>query len=190
MPFRTSLTPILATAFFLAGSAAGKPGLNTIIEDAAKNRKSKKVSMNRIIDASVNVDATPEEVWAVLTDFRSWETWNDFIPAVEGNLQVGERLRIRVVTPGLKPMTFKPEVYVVQPLQAIVWGGSFLKVMYRGDHTFLLEPLPDGKTRFRQIERFMGPMVLFMGGMIKKTETGYHQMNRALKERVENRRGE
>jgi hypothetical protein len=62
--------------------------------------------------------------------------------------------------------------------------------MYRGDHTFLLEPLPDGKTRFRQIERFMGPMVLFMGGMIKKTETGYHQMNRALKERVEKRRGE
>jgi hypothetical protein len=33
----------------------------------------------------------------------------------------------------------------------------------------------------------VSPMVLFMGGMIKKTETGYHQMNRALKERVENR---
>jgi hypothetical protein len=31
----------------------------------------------------------------------------------------------------------------------------------------------------------MGPMVLFMGGMIKKTEIGYHQMNIALKEHVE-----
>ncbi|MBW6480414.1 MAG: hypothetical protein K0B37_13385 [Bacteroidales bacterium] len=38
--------------------------------------------------------------------------------------------------PGLKPMTFKPEVYVVHPAEAIVWCGSFLKVMYRGDHTF------------------------------------------------------
>lgn len=186
MPLQTTF----ATALFLAGIATGKPGLDTILEDAAVSRKSKKVSMHRIIDASVDVDATPEEVWAVLTDFRSWETWNDFIPALDGNLKEGERLRIRVVTPGLKPMTFTPEVYVVHPLQAIVWGGSFLKVMYRGDHTFLLEPLPDGKTRFRQIERFMGPMVLFMGGMIKKTETGYHQMNRALKERVENSRGE
>jgi hypothetical protein len=181
MPLHTSL----ATSLFLAGSATGKPELNTIVEDAAVSRKSKKVSMHRIIDASVDVDATPEEVWAVLTDFRSWETWNDFIPAVVGNLKEGERLRIKVVSPGLKPMSFKPEVYVVHPLQAIVWGGSFLKVIYRGDHTFLLEPLPDGKTRFRQIERFMGPMVLFMGGMIKKTEVGYHQMNRALKEQVE-----
>jgi hypothetical protein len=42
----------------------------------------------------------------------------------------------------------------------------------RGDHAFLLEPTPEGKTRFRQVERFMGPMVLFMGNMIKKTEIG------------------
>ena len=190
MPLQTSLAPALATALFLAGCASAKPGLNTIVDDAAVSRKSKKVSMHHIIDASITIDATPEEVWEVLVDFNAWESWNDFIPTVEGNLQVGERLRIKVVSPGMKPMTFKPEVYVVNPVEAIVWGGSFLKVMYRGDHTFLLEPLPDGKTRFRQIERFMGPMVLFMGGMIKKTEVGYHQMNRALKERVENRSGE
>jgi hypothetical protein len=28
-------------------------------------------------------------------------------------------------------------------------------------------------------------MVLFMGNMIKATEEGYHQMNQALKQRVE-----
>jgi len=28
-------------------------------------------------------------------------------------------------------------------------------------------------------------MVFFMGNMIKKTEIGHHQMNRALKQRVE-----
>jgi hypothetical protein len=31
----------------------------------------------------------------------------------------------------------------------------------------------------------MGPMVLLMGGMIRATEQGYHQMNQALKQRVE-----
>jgi len=49
----------------------------------------------------------------------------------------------------------------------------------------LLESLNGNSTRFRQIERFHGPMVLFMGSMIKKTEKGYHQMNIALKKRVE-----
>ncbi len=38
----------------------------------------------------------------------------------------------------------------------------------RGEHLFLLEPLSDNQTRFRQIERFNGPMVLLMGSMIKK----------------------
>lgn len=142
--------------------------------------------LHRIIDTSIDIDAPPEEVWSVIVDFRSWECWNDFIPKVEGNFRVRERMRIRVVPPGLKPMTFKPEVYLIKPNEAIVWGGSFLKIIYRGDHSFLLEPLPGGKTRFRQIERFMGPMVLFMGAMIKKTGLGYHQMNLALKEQVEN----
>ena len=85
----------------------------------------------------------------------------------------------------MKPMIFKPEVYEVIPFKKILWGGSFLKILYRGDHAFLLELTPKGKTRFRQIERFRGPMVLFMGSMIKKTEVGYHQMNVAFKEQVE-----
>jgi hypothetical protein len=33
----------------------------------------------------------------------------------------------------------------------------------------------------------MGPVVLFMGNMIKKTEVGYKQMNLALKTEVERR---
>jgi hypothetical protein len=151
--------------------------------------KEKNISkpMHRIIDTFIDIDAPPEKIWEVLMDFKSWETWNAFIPLVEGNLQVGERMLIKVVSPGLKPMIFKPTVFVVHPYREIIWGGSFLKIIYRGDHAFILEPISGGKTRFRQIERFMGPLVLFMGGMIKKTELGYQQMNFALKKEVENR---
>lgn len=141
--------------------------------------------MYRIIDASIEINAKPEEVWKYLVDFESWETWNTFIPEVEGLLRVGEKLRITVVSPGLKPMVFKPNVYEVITNKKILWGGSFLKILYKGDHAFILEPMPDGKTRFRQVERFIGPMVLFMDSMIKKTEIGYQQMNLALKNEVE-----
>jgi len=141
--------------------------------------------MQRTINSYIDIDAPPEKVWESLVDFKSWGLWNTFIPLVEGNLKVGERMRIKVVSPGMKPMIFKPEVYEVIPYKKILWGGSFLKIIYRGDHAFLLEPGADGKTRFRQIERFMGPIVLLMGDMIKKTEVGYHQMNRAFKEQVE-----
>ncbi len=141
--------------------------------------------MYRVLDTWTDIDARPQRVWEMLVDFKSWEQWNPFIPVVEGDLRVGERMRIKVVPPGLKPMVFKPKVYEVKPQEKILWGGSFLWIVYRGDHAFLLEPLPGEKTRFRQIERFRGPMVLLMGNMIKKTEIGYHQMNLAFKRHVE-----
>ncbi len=49
----------------------------------------------------------------------------------------------------------------------------------------VLVDFPKWGIRFRQIERFNGPMVLLMDSMIKKTEKGYHQMNNLLKKRVE-----
>lgn len=141
--------------------------------------------MYHVLDTWIDIEAQPQKVWEMLVDFRSWELWNPFIPIVEGDLRIGEHIRIKVVPPGLRSIIFKPEVYVVKQHEEILWGGSFLWFVYRGDHAFLLEPLPGGKTRFRQIERFRGPLVLLMGSMIKKTEIGYHQMNLAFKRHVE-----
>jgi hypothetical protein len=141
--------------------------------------------MFRVLDTHIDINASPERVWEVLFDFPAWKEWNPFVTSVAGTLEVGARLHITVSPPGIKPMEFKPKVFAIRPGEEILWGGNFLLVIYRGDHAMLLEPLPGGGTRFRQRERFMGPMVLFMSGMIKAAERGYHQMNQALKRRVE-----
>ena len=141
--------------------------------------------MHSVLDTWIDIEAQPRVVWDMLVDFKAWKLWNPFIPVVEGKFQVGEVLRIEVVPPGLKSMTFKPEVFVIKPYEKIIWGGSFLWIVYRGEHSFILEPLVEGKTRFRQIEIFRGPMVLFMSNMIKNTEIGYHRMNQEFKRYVE-----
>ncbi len=140
-----------------------------------------------VLDSCIDINAPPQCVWDVLIDFASWGEWNPFIPVIAGKLEAGERLQITVSPPGIKPMEFKPRVFVVRPGREIIWGGSFLLFVYRGDHAMALDLLPGGGTRFRQCERFRGPMVLFMGRMFRPTEQGYHEMNRALKERVEGR---
>lgn len=149
------------------------------------NAKKKTIPFHRIIDTSIDIEAKPEVIWKVLLDNESWKSWNPFIPYLEGNMVKGERLIIKVTPPGLKPMTFKPKVFEVKTNEKILWGGSFMWVLYRGDHALLLEAVSETKTRFRQIERFRGPMALFLKGMVKKTEKGYLQMNLALKEFVE-----
>jgi len=141
--------------------------------------------LSRTIDTWIDIEASPDRIWDVLVDFPKWSTWNSFIPLVEGILQEGQTLKIQVNPPGLKTMTFRPKIFSLTQNKEIIWGGSFLGIVYRGEHLFLLESLNENRTRFRQIERFHGPMVLFMGSMIKKTEKGYHQMNIALKNRVE-----
>jgi len=141
--------------------------------------------LSRTIDTWIDIEASPDRIWDVLVDFPKWSTWNSFIPLVEGILQEGQTLKIQVNPPGLKTMTFRPKIFSLTQNKEIIWGGSFLGIVYRGEHLFLLESLNENRTRFRQIERFHGPMVLFMGSMIKKTKKGYHQMNIALKNRVE-----
>ncbi len=140
---------------------------------------------SKTIDAWIDIEASPDDIWEVLVNFPKWSEWNPFIPLVEGELIKGRTLRIQVTPPGLKKMTFRPKVFSVIQNKEIAWGGGFLWIVYKGEHLFLLEPLSENLTRFRQIERFQGPIVLFMGSMIRKTEKGYHQMNTALKKRVE-----
>jgi hypothetical protein len=86
-------------------------------------------------------------------------------------------------------MVFPAEVRVVHPCEEIVWGGGFLGFVFQGDHAVWLERLPHGGTRFRQRERFRGPLVLLMLalGLFQPAVRGYDQMNNALKQRVEAR---
>jgi hypothetical protein len=92
---------------------------------------------------------------------------------------------IQVVSPGMKPMLFEPTIYEVVEYQKISWGGGFLLFVYQGMHEFLLEQIDEDTTRFRQIEKFQGPMVLLMKKMISKTAIGYLNMNEELKHHLE-----
>ena len=81
----------------------------------------------------------------------------------------------------MKEMVFKPVVYEIEKYKRISWGGGFLVFVYKGVHEFILEEIDDNTTRFRQIEKFQGPIVLLMKKMIRKTAVGYLNMNEDLK---------
>jgi uncharacterized protein YndB with AHSA1/START domain len=48
------------------------------------------------LTTSVDIDATPERVWQVLTDLPAYAEWNPFITEAGGAFVVGERLSVRV----------------------------------------------------------------------------------------------
>jgi hypothetical protein len=158
--------------------------LNTI--DLSGDRKGKvllkKKLLYRELDSWIDINASISAVWDILIDFESWEKWNSFIPMVQGEFKVGEKMSIKLVSPGMKEMIFKPKIYSIEINKRISWGGDFLIFIYKGIHEFSLEYIDDKVTRFRQIERFKGPIILLMQKMITKTAIGYQNMNQEFKQ--------
>jgi hypothetical protein len=83
-------------------------------------------------------------------------------------------------------MTFRPTVRAARPGRELRWLGHLLVAgLFDGEHSFQIEPLGAGRSRFTQAERFSGLLVRPFGGGLAKTERGFEAMNRALKARVE-----
>ena len=137
------------------------------------------------IETTTEIAATPDAVWAVLTDFERYADWNPFITAAEGTARVDERLRIRVHPPRSRAMTFKPTVTAAVPGERLEWLGRLgVRGLFDGRHEFRLEALADDRTRLVQRESFSG---LLTGLLLNdaRIRNGFEAMNDALKTRVE-----
>ncbi|MGI8791952.1 MAG: SRPBCC family protein [Acidimicrobiales bacterium] len=141
----------------------------------------------RELSESIEIPATPEQVWAVLTDLDAYPRWNPFIVEASGVLEVGQKLRVRIKPPGRRASRFSPTVTAIEEAVALEWHGSLgIKGIFDGTHRFELSPsefLPDGTT-FIQREAFSGVLVRPLERMLRDTLAGFELMNRALLARV------
>jgi hypothetical protein len=138
------------------------------------------------IETQVDLPAVPAVVWEQLVDAAAMESWNPFITSLSGVLAVGERIQVRIVPVGGRPMTFKPRVTVVEPGQRLEWLGTMgIPGIFDGRHSFTLTPLVNGSTRLVQAEDFSGALVPFTGKLLGKTEAGFQVMNAALLVRLQ-----
>lgn len=143
----------------------------------------------RAITRTVELDATPQQVWDVLTFAPGHADWNPFIVKMAGDLEVGRRIEVRIAPPGGKPMTFRPTVLDVDPAHRLAWLGRLLVPgLFDGTHSFTLEPFPGSRTQLTQSETFRGLLVSLSGSLLQRTEAGFAAMNEALRQRVAERR--
>ena len=139
------------------------------------------------IMTDIEIDGSPEAVWAVLTDFEAYPEWN---PAMEidGDAVEGDRLEVTMDYENMRKMTFNPRVLVADRPTELRWQGRlFVSGLYDGEHRFELTSLDDGeRTRLTQAETFRGVLVGFINRRIgDDVEAGFNQVNEALKRRVE-----
>lgn len=143
--------------------------------------------MARQLESEVEVQASPERVWEVLTDFAAYPDWNPFIVQAGGRAAPGSRLELRMRLPGRRPTTFRPEVLEAEPARRLRWLGHLLVPgLFDGEHRFTIEPAGPGRARVTQQETFRGLLApLLLAFIAGPTLEGFRQMNRALEARAE-----
>lgn len=142
--------------------------------------------MSAAISATIDIDANPQAVWEVLTDFPSYGDWNPFMDRVEGAPKVGSKLVVHITPNGGRGMTFKPTVLAATPDQELRWLAKLgFGGLFDGEHSFVLTPNADGTTHLVQSERFSGVLVSLLRATLKNTHAGFGAFNHALKQRAE-----
>ena len=136
------------------------------------------------IDTTVDIDASREAVWDVLTDFARYSEWNPSM-RIEGSPEVGTKLVVHLHADGGHGMTFKPTVLAAAPGEELRWLGKLgFHGIADGEHFFILTTNDDGTTRLNHGERFSGVLVALSRGS-SGSGAAYEAFSQALKQRVE-----
>jgi hypothetical protein len=141
---------------------------------------------SRLIKTETVIKAPAERVWAEMTDFGSFPSWNPFVREASGRLEPGEQLKIRLQLDRMK-MTFKPRVTVVEPGRELRWLATLGRPgVFDVDRAFQIEPR-DGGVLFVMSEECTGWLtpVMFATNLEAQLYRGYDAFNNALRRRVE-----
>jgi hypothetical protein len=138
----------------------------------------------------VDIDASPERVWAVLIDLPAYAEWNPFVTRAEGEMVVGSRLTVTVPrVSALLPGRLRPTVLEVAPFRRLRVGSRLDRLgvpgLFTVEHTVTIDER-DGGARLWLQDRFGGVLApLLIRSLNRHRLDAFTAMNAALKARVE-----
>jgi hypothetical protein len=143
------------------------------------------------ISSSINIAATPEDVWAVVADLANYPQWHPAFQSVTGPLTVGSTLTIKTTSPTTgNSVTLKVKVLTVEPGTELAWASRLLGITTI-TRRFLLRSA-DGGTELTQAGTYRG-----LGGSrgpggargalktVAKIRASYMAINEAVKKQAE-----
>ncbi len=134
-------------------------------------------------DASETIHATPDAIWAILTDAQGYTQWDSGVERVKGRIGLGERITMESkASPG---RAFPVRVTEFEPGRRMVWSGGMPLGLFKGVRTFTLSPQGDGVTAFHVREEHTGPLLPLIWRSMPDLGPSFRQFATGLQSRVE-----
>lgn len=138
------------------------------------------------VQTSVDIEASPETIWSLLTEFSVYDNWNPMLRDVTAKLIIDDKFGFSVIQTETKKLKLKAKMVDIQANQYLAWRGGHPWVL-GGEHYFRIESIAGGKTRFHHGEKFSGLLLPLLIPLLKNADTLYMAMNDSLKQLAEDR---
>jgi len=149
--------------------------IHNIIGHAASDKHS--------YSSRVDIDASVEQVWGVVTDFASYQSWNPLLTNVEGELVVGGGLRVRA---SFIPIPLSATVLTADKPNEFKWEDQVPFNLLTPVFSVHLLPLANDRTRVIIQESFSGPLLPVVRRRLNtQMPPLYDAMGKALAQQVE-----
>jgi hypothetical protein len=131
------------------------------------------------------VAAPVDEVWRVLTDGAGYAEWNAFVVGVDGAIAPEADVVLRVRLFG-RLRRSPHRVTWWDPPRGFGWRQTLPpRWLLRGERRHVLEPRPEGGTRYRDVFWLAGPLAgPAARAMLAQVRAGMEEAARGLGERV------
>lgn len=133
--------------------------------------------------STASIRATPESIWALITDAGGFPAWNTTLTRVDGKIAKGEKV---VVFAKISPdRPFPVTVEEFEPGKKMVWANRLPLGLFQGVRTYTLTDKGDGTTDFSMEEIFSGPLSPLFGKLIPDLQPSFEVWASDLKKRAE-----
>lgn len=142
----------------------------------------------REIQTDIEISASPDEVWSILSNINDWSDWSPIINQSSGDAAMGSALSITMIgkQEGKDGPTYNPVITTFDDSKSFRWRAKMMAgFVMTNDKVFELEETSTG-THLIHKELFSGMFVpLFWSSVEKNVPDMLNSMNAALKAKAE-----
>lgn len=136
-----------------------------------------KKMFSRETAVSINIQADPAIIWALLTSTADMPRWNSTIVSLDGEIKVGNIVRLKSTLD--ENRTFNLKVKELVPKKRLVWGDRM------GNRVYTLEKGAGDTIIFTMTEKIGGPFFPLFARFIPSFDESFTQFAQDLKKEAE-----